>query len=200
MDTETFTYLCLTLKNIFMVNLAGVFLCDDTILEELYLANLEPVSSIHTGSSEVPYHYTAKLGMWTFRRAWNYWVAYVDNQQDGLKLHDAFRLYNRQHPTLKSEILGKYIRCDGDCCGVSPDTCAMPVMNAELENCLLSLGYKKERIGDMGSFFKLSKGDITSLCNDGKLEVERYIKLYHIDTQVGLNEFVKFIKELYNKN
>jgi hypothetical protein len=115
-------------------------------------------------------------------------------------LHDAFRLYNRQHPTLQSEILGKRIRCDGDCRGVSPDTCAMPVMDVELENQLLSLGYKKERIGDMGSFFKLSNADITSLCNDGKLEVERYINLYHIDTQVGLNEFVKFIKELDNKN
>ena len=193
-----YSYLCLTLKNIFMVNLAGVFSCDDTIIEELYLANLEPVSSIHTESSEVPYHYTAKLGMWTFRRAWNYWVATVDNPQDGLKLHDAFRLYNRQHPTLKSEILGKCIRCDGG--GVSPDRCAMPVMNAELEKYLLELGYKKEHIFEIGSHFRLSNGDIITLCNDGKLEVERYINLYHIDTQVGLNEFVKFIKELYNKN
>jgi hypothetical protein len=50
-----------------MVNLAGVFSCDDTILEELYLANLESVPLIHTESSEVPYHYTAKLGVWTFR-------------------------------------------------------------------------------------------------------------------------------------
>ena len=183
-----------------MVNLEDVFLCDDTILEELYLANLEPVPSTHTESSEVPYHYTAKLGMWTFRRAWKYWVVSVDNPQDGLKLHDAFRLYNRQHPILKSEILGKCIRCDGDCRAVSPDTCAMPVMNAELENYLLALGYKKERIGEIGSRFRLSNGDIRTLCNDGKLEVERYINLYHIDTQVGLNEFVKFIKELYNKN
>jgi hypothetical protein len=39
----------------------------------------------------------------------------------------------------------------------------------------------------------LSYGEISKLCNEGKLIADRYIDCYHIDDQVGLVEFAKVI-------
>jgi len=35
-------------------------------------------------------------------------------------------------------------------------------------------------------------------CNTGKLDVKRYVRSYHIDDQIGLNEFKKALKTYYS--
>lgn len=177
-----------------MKNLAGINEADETILEELYLANIQPIKTELT-NTEVPYTYIGKVGNWTIKRGWRYWVATVDEPQLGLTLGKALELYNKKHP-FKDDILGDIIRCGGS--GGSPEKCiAQPIYNAELDNKLEVIGYIKEYVKSLKSWYiSITYGEIAELCNSGKLDVERYVESYHIDEQVGLNEFVKFINGL----
>jgi len=46
------------------------------------------------------------------------------------------------------------------------------------------------------SYVSINVGEMSKICNEGKLDVERYVNCYHIDYQVGLNEFAKFINKI----
>ena len=61
-----------------MKNLAGDKACDTDILEELKEAG---IPAIEEGARyfEVPYHYVGRLGNWTFRRAWYFWMVDAEN-------------------------------------------------------------------------------------------------------------------------
>lgn len=179
-----------------MKNLAGDFKADETILEELYLANI-PSIKVPNNGSEVPYSFVGKVGKWTLKRAWSYWVASVEDAVDGLSIKKALQLHYKKHP-LKNENLGYSIRCGGHAGCPSPDEYgAQPIYNDELDNQLLKLGYEKQYSDLLGKeYISITVGEISQLCNEGKLTVERYVKCYHIDDQIGLNEFVKFINKL----
>ena len=178
-----------------MENLAGNKDADKFIKEELYLAGI-PQVTIGLTRSEVPYTIIGKLGKWTFTRAWYYWVASVENVKDGLILAKAIILHERKHPTDdKKKILGNVIRAGGDCSCPSPKTyVAQPAYDEELDKQLIALGYKKKRYEDLDvEGWELNYGEIGKLCEEGKLTVDRYVDCYHIDDQVGLVEFAKFI-------
>ena len=179
-----------------MKNLAGDQKADETILEELYLANISAVKIETPNKSEVPYSFVGKIGKWTLKRAWYYWVASVEDGEIGLPLKTALELYNKKHPT-KDENLGKIIRCGGDGGCPSPDEyVAQPIYNDELNKQLESIGYKKEYSNILKKeYIPITYGEVSKLCNEGKLTVERYVDCYHIDEQIGLNEFVKVINE-----
>jgi len=168
----------------------------DSIKEECYLANIlcyERNSTINNRYSNYPYEY--KIGNWILRRTHNYWIA---TTEQGLSLKDALILYEKRNPIITTDILGKIIRADGS--GGSPILTAQPIYNNELEEQLISLGYKKEYSEFLyKEYIPITRGKVAELCNDGKLYVERYVNLYHIDNQIGLNEFVKFIQN-NNKN
>jgi hypothetical protein len=183
------------LKIIIMENLAGNKEADKNIKEELYLAGI-PQVKIDNNHSEVPYTIIGKLGKWTFRRAWYYWVATVENRKDGLILAKAIELHERKHPTDdKMKILGNVIRAGGDCTCPSPKNyVAQPVYDEELDRQLTALGYKKKRFEILNmDGWNLNYGQISKLCKEGKLTVDRYVDCYHIDDQVGLLEFAKAI-------
>lgn len=57
-----------------MINLAGVPECDAAICRELQAAGIN-IEEIEKKESEVPYLLIGKLGGWTFKRAWYYWMA-----------------------------------------------------------------------------------------------------------------------------
>jgi hypothetical protein len=180
-----------------MENLAGNKEADRFIKEELYLAGI-PQIEIGRTQSEVPYTIIGRLGNWTFRRAWYYWVASVENPKDGLLLAKAVALHEKPHPTDdKKKILGNVIRSGGHCGCPSPaEYGASPVYDEDLDKQLIALGYKKRRFESINiEGWDLPNGEIRKLCEEGKLKVERYVDSYHIDDQVGLNEFVKAIKE-----
>jgi len=180
-----------------MENLAGVQTADQTILEELYLAGITAYKVERT-NSEVPYTYMGMLHNWKFKRAWYYWIAFAENRAFGLPLNVATILHNKKHP-IKNSILGDEIRAGGHAGGISPDDyVSHPIYNDDLDNQLLALGYEKKYSKFVDKdIISISVGEIAQLCNEGKLKVERYVDCYHIDTQVGLNEFVKFIDTHY---
>jgi len=181
-----------------MINLAGNKDADKHIKEELYLAGIEAIAQNSEG--EVPYTIVGRIGNWKLRRAWYYWVAYVDDKQpqDGLPLAVAMKLHNTKHPADDGKILGDVIRSGGHCGCPAPDEYgAQPVYNDELDEQLMKLGYEKEYIKFLDkSLIRINVGEVSRLCNEGKLTVERYVDCYHIDDQIGLVEFAKTIKNL----
>ena len=178
-----------------MKNLAGNKNADETIREELYLANI-PTVKVELSTSEVPYTLVGKVGKWTLTRAWYYWIATVDDGETGMPLGMAMELYNKKHPTAEFN-LGKVVRTDGHAGSPSPDDYgAQPIYNDELDAQLESLGYTKEYCNFLKKdYIKISVGEVSKLCNEGKITVDRYVNCYHIDDQVGLTEFSKFINQ-----
>jgi hypothetical protein len=179
-----------------MKNLAGVKDADKTIREELYLAGIEAIPEKSEG--EVPYTIIGRVGHWKLRRAWYYWIARAELRTDGIPVEKAMELYHRKNPADESKILGEEIRSGGDAgCSEPNGYTAQPVYDDELENKLMALGYEKKYSELVGkSYVSINYGQIAKLCNEGKLDVQRYVDSYHIDTQIGLNEFVAFLKTL----
>jgi len=178
-----------------MKNLAGNKNADKTILEELYLANI-PAAKVEDSTGEVPYTFVGKIGKWPLTRAWYYWVATVGDGGTGLPLKMALELHNKKHPTADHN-LGQTIRSGGHCGSPSPDEYgAQPLHSDDLKRQLVDIGYKKEYCRYLkAEYVPISVGEISKLCNDGKLTIERYVNCYHIDDQIGLTEFSKFIKQ-----
>lgn len=180
-----------------MKNLAGVneLSCDEEILEELYLAGLEPVK-VNRNSGEVAYSYVGKLRNWTFTRRWYYWSARVEKTENGLILEKAMELNNMRHP-LKDMTMESIVRAGGHGGGISPDEyVSNPVYNDELTEKLVALGYEKKFHEHLKEYYvNINCGEISTLNKEGKLNVPFYVDCYHIDNQIGLNVFVNFIKE-----
>ena len=176
-----------------MKNLAGDKDADKFIKEELTIAGINQVN-VNDNHSEVPYTIIGKIGNWTFERAWYYWVARVENPKDGLILDKALELHNRKHPADTKKKLGDVIRAGGDCSCPSPKVyVAQPIYDENLDKALTELGYKKRHVENYGDFWDINYGQIAKLCNSGKLKLDRYVDCYHIDDQIGLNEFAKAI-------
>jgi hypothetical protein len=178
-----------------MKNLAGVKEADLTIKEELYLAGIEQVPAEAKG--EVPYTIEGRIGNWRLRRAWYYWVVITELLTDGLPLKDAVELYEKTNPINPDKILGTSIRSGGDAgCSSPEDYTSQPVYDDELDEKLMALGYKKEYSNILKrEYIPISVGEVARLCNEGKLDVQRYVDCYHIDDQIGLNEFAKFLNK-----
>jgi hypothetical protein len=178
-----------------MKNLAGVKDADKYIKEELYLAGIETIHIGGTVCSEVPYTIIGRIGHWILTRAWYYWVASVERREDGLPLNIALKLYETPYPTEKGRILGEIIRSGGaGGCSSPADYTSQPVYNEELDKKLMELGYEKKYSEILkADYIPISVGEVAELCNSSKLIVDRYVNCYHIDDQIGLNEFSKFI-------
>jgi len=183
-----------------MKNLAGVEDCDITIKEELYLADIE-METVKDVLSEVPYTIIGRIGMWTFRRAWKYWAVSVVDTINGLPLNSAMKLHNTPHPIEPDRLLGHVIRAGGHGAALPPNEYgAGPVYNEELDNKLIKLGYEEKYYEALKkSFISITVGEISKLHNEGKLDADLYVDIYHIDTQIGLTEFVKFLKTTHDR-
>ena len=181
-----------------MKNLAGDKDADLFIEEELYLAGIETIELESEG--EVPFTIAGRIGNWKLTRAWTYWVARVELPTDGLLVETALELHNKPNPVNSVQHLGQVVRAGGHAGGISPDGyVAQPVYNDELNEKLVKLGYKIEKhtLGKMiWKGVDITYGEMAELCNEGKLDVERYVDCYHIDSQVGLKEFAEFLKSL----
>lgn len=154
----------------------------DLILEELYLADI-PVNKLGE-------KYFGQIGKWTFERRSTYWSATVVGEKDGLPLDIALVLHNKKLPPIEKYRLGSVVRCGGHAGAPSPDEFGAEIIfDEKLREQIQS--FKNEN---------LSFTDILEYEKEGKINIERYVKCYHIDTQIGLNEFSKFIKKYINKN
>lgn len=179
-----------------MINLAGVQEADRTIKEELYLAHIESIPMKSEG--EVPYTIAGRIGHWKLTRAWTYWVARTELCTDGLKLEYALELHDIPNPVNDTQHMGQVIRAGGHGGGLRPDEyVSQPVYDDELDDKLMALGYKKEYSKILGKeYIPINLGEVADLCKSGKLDVQRYVDCYHIDSQVGLNEFAKYLEAL----
>jgi len=183
-----------------MINLAGNKDADKHIEEELYLAGI-PVEkekgmsietdtnwAIHTDGSrsEVPYSITGRLSGWTFWRAWYYYVA---SCPDGLGLpYDiAVRMHEMKYPisSKRYSILGQVIRVDGHCGCPHPQTRRYSTLDSIEKECVEA----KSKFPDID--FNAERTFDHSCLRE--IEGIKYIRLYHIDTQVGLNVFAGVI-------
>jgi hypothetical protein len=181
-----------------MKNLAGVEDADRTIKEELYLAGIETVKDICNG--EVRSTIAGRIGNWKLHRAWSYWIATTENLSDGMPLEAAMELHNTPNPINATQHMGQVIRSGGHCGCPSPDEYgADPDYEGEdFVKQLKALGYKEEywKVLDK-SMINITVSEVNQLCKDGKVKTPRYVTCYHINDQVGLNEFVKCLKNYY---
>jgi hypothetical protein len=144
---------------------------------------------------EVPYTIMGQIGNWKFTRAWYYWVARVEDEKDGLPLDIATELHERTNPIIDCNF-GQSIRSGGHCGCPSPaEYGAQPIYDEKFYDQLKKLGYKEEYSEILKkSYVPISYGEVSKLCNEGKLVVERYVDCYHIDDIIGLKEFANTLK------
>ena len=168
-----------------MINLAGVKAADKHIQGELYSAGIEIVRG-ELSKSEVPYSITGKLADWKFNRAWYYWMASAEDGK-GLPLEVAAAMHEKKYPIIGERQPGNYgqvIRVAGHCGCPHPREWAFPndeVLHAELK-----------KIGKESATY----GELADLCNTGVIQAPRFVTSYHIDDQLGLNEFARVLREL----
>ncbi len=160
-----------------MENLAGDKNCDATIKDELTRAGIGIVEEKAQG--EVPYSTEGKLGNYTFRRAWYYWVVTGDTPMDIAK-----KIYN--HPEGKASV-----RAGGHCGFEPPETQSN---YPESKDGLTAISQE-----DMDQAEK----EYPSLWEDVKdkyrvateyEEKNKVVNCYHIDSQAGLLLFSMMVK------
>ena|SRR3989344_5564996 len=170
-----------------MENLAGVNEADDYIKEEMRLAGI-PIINGPRSDGEVPYSLKGKLENWDFERAWTYWMVSAPNGL-GLPLEIASELHERKYPivgeveTYCGEVksYGQVIRVAGDCGCPHPRERAFPSDKV--------LGPQLEKLARESVTYK----ELANFCDSGKIIGQRFVDSYHIDTQEGLNEFVRVV-------
>ena len=154
-----------------MVNLAGVNGCDNTIRKELTEAGIE-ILEIHKGNTEVPYSVIGHLNGFEFRRGWYYWMV------SGLMpLQHAKEMYYK-HKDLN-------IRASGHCGNPPPEEWCEPKDYKEMCKPFVDRVYSKELTWD----------ECDAICKEIRRYGKQYVTHYHIDTQDGLNEFARMVRE-----
>lgn len=168
-----------------MRNLAGNYECDWFIGTELGQAGIKRVDHPHVlPRSEVPTRLTGKLGQFTFRRFWYYWVV-----NGPVPLSVAEELY--AHPVGKRDV-----RVAGHC-GCPPPSAWARHVDADGMRVRVDPDGSRERQAnaffDANPDLRESRGDryVRSLA---EAQVESFIDNYHIDSQEGLNLFAETIR------
>lgn len=174
-----------------MINLAGNKDADEYIEEELYLARIP--TGVEVTDDEVPYTIIGRLSGWVFKRAWYYYVASCPDGL-GLPYDTAVGLHERKYPisSMRYKTLGEAIRATGHC------ECPHPkgLKYATLAGIEREFVEARKRFPHIDFNSEETFNRSSTIVSDGV----RYIRLYHIDTQVGLYEFANTImkKEVNN--
>jgi len=181
-----------------MKNLAGNSDADLFIQDELLIAGIELVK-IRKVASEVPYSIIGKLNNWEFERAWYYWRASATDGE-GIPLDVAIELNDRKIPRVvgNREKYGEVIRVIGSAGGADPRKWAT---HYDAEGIILELdptGKRKAELDHMVEKFALDPEEhkYNFVLNLEDYVAKSVINSYHIDSQLGLNEFAKVIREL----
>lgn len=167
-----------------MRNLAGNPLCDGYIAQELTRARIPRVTHRSHCVHEVPWSITGKLGPFTFTRAWTYWIV------EGLvPLAVAQELYD--DPVGVTDI-----RVTGHCGCPSPAEYSRlytPEGHAVIE---ASERPKIEAVmKEMGSTASPFPYPFVYSDDPRARAAQRYVHVYHIDSEVGLRIFVDTLRK-----
>ena len=142
---------------------------DDVIKEELMIAGIPVFELPRFMDTEVKTKYIGILNGFVFHRAWRYWIC-----EGNMPLEKAEELYAK-HKNLE-------IRAGGHCGNVEPKSMSHnPIYEKEL--CDL-----RDKTANMKEYMKLSE----KIVDDQTLP--RFVEMYHIDTQLGMNKLAEFIK------
>lgn len=166
-----------------MKNLAGDMDCDEVIRKELEEARIEIVQHPKQLQNEVPATLTGQLAhkggiKFTFVRAWYYWVVHGE-----VPLKVAQKMY--------ADPMGKKdVRVAGHCGCPPPEEWAFPKTEV-----LVKLGIYKPPDDEHPYGQTPTYGELAKMCNSGEIKASRYVETYHIDSQEGLNLFVKTMKK-----
>jgi hypothetical protein len=161
-----------------MKNLSGDKNCDKYIKDELERACIDIVENKAKG--EVPYSIEGKLGHYTFRRAWYYWVVLGDTPMDIAK-----KIY--EHPEGRANV-----RAGGHC------GCEPPETQSDYPKSDDGLTAVSQEEIDR------TKKDYPSLWEDVKHkyrvatkeeENNKVVNCYHIDSQAGLLLFSQMVSQ-----
>lgn len=180
-----------------MENLAGNDQADVYIQEELLIAGIDVVKA-ETHRSEVPYTLAGKLGSWTLTRAWYYWIANAANGK-GLTLGIANELHNSKYPVTGEHLpktYGEVIRVEGHCCSPPPEYGATKYDTAGRQLLVDPTGEAKAGWEDTWKkgMLKETEGTFHFVSSLEGVVAKSVVDFYHIDTQLGLNEFARVVK------
>ncbi len=170
-----------------MKNLAGVPTAGYQVREELFLAGIP--THLERSTGEVPYDIIGRLHGWTFRRAWYYYIASC-GERNGLPYDVAVELHETGYPIPGEEyhILGEVIRVYGHAGGLHPKEGQYPTLAS------MEAEFVKARVKFPDIPFNIGEAfDSASLRELGGI---KYVRLYHIDTMVGLVAFVNVLRDL----
>lgn len=164
-----------------MENLAGVLSCDKQIRKELRAAGITKFRRIRR-KNEVP---SSVMGLliknskvaFKLTRAWYYWVV-----EGSVPLEVALILYG-------TEVGKKDVRVAGHCGCPPPEQWAFPKSEVLYELGIYKKPNKEHPYGESPTY-----GELAEMCNSGKIRAPRFVDCYHIDSQEGLNFFVKTLK------
>ncbi len=155
------------------------------IQEELFLAGIPTIRKDMI--DKFLYSTTGKLRDWVFKRTDCYWIVSAPIVK-GLPLKVAIKLHEKKYPingAYSPKIYGEVVRTVGHAGGSDPRSWAKPDPD------------KYERV-IQNSRKKIKFKTLEELTNIlSKKHVPLFIDCYHIDNQVGLNEFAKTIKCFY---
>lgn len=172
-----------------MDNLAGYKDCDRVIRIELIRCGIEIVEG-ERSTHEVAASITGKLGAFTFRRAWYYWIVCGP-----MPLDVALKLW--------ADPVGKRdIRCGGHCGCPSPEEYGADYFDAE-GNQLWSDPDGKEALAYAG-FIERGVLDSKSLEGNRFVPDKRIgyaraeVRSYHVDSELGLYILAGAIRGLKN--
>ena len=162
-----------------MENLAGVKKCGPVIQKELKAAGIIKLRRIPKlqKNCEVPSPFMGLLikdskVVFKLTRAWYYWVVKGD-------------LYS-------TKVGKKDVRVNGYCGCPSPEEGAFPKREVLIKLGVYKLSDKKHPFGQSPTY-----GQLARMCNNGEIQAPRFVDTYHIDSQEGLNFFVRTLKEHY---
>ena len=182
-----------------MKNLAGDSDCNNTIVKELTKSNAELVPNIYS-TGEVPYSIIGKVGEWKLTRAWCYWVASTEGK--GLPIHIASEMHEKKYPNhmfddCETLVYGEVIRSRGHAGAPHPKEYGSELLTEDGISVVLDVDGKIEQ-----SYMKLSEQMIINIkksmifVKEILPEHKEYVNSYHIDSQEGLNEFIRVVKKL----
>lgn len=186
-----------------MKNLAGIDDADAYIQEELLLAGI-PLVKGEQSKSEVPYTYTGSLCGWHFRRLWCYWSAAQSVDGEGLPLDLAVAMHERRYPIVgdnQPKTYGQVVRAGGHAAGPHPNDMAYHY-DAAGHSIIIDLKGDNERATvDFLQHADAVDPSIVALFRNmrfvkslDRIEgLRSYVNLYHVDTQLGLNELARVI-------
>ena len=161
-----------------MRNLAGDKDCDQYIRDELTRCKIDIIESPKSNGHEVNAKLTGKLGEFTFKRDWYYWVV-----SGPMPIEVARELY--ADPVGKTDI-----RVDGHCGCPSPDDYGVTWFTSDGKPIWKESNREQYEKYYKGSF----KEPFFSDTPETVPGAEGVIESYHIDSELGLYIFVQALK------